>query len=109
MGLENRKGEFTNLHRFGAGWSVTPVEDLELCFDYNILFADKNGLDDVQMNKSQNGCLRGQLVSAVAKYKVNDHWTVEAGGNVFLGESDSTFFGQFEGNTNIYAAARWSF
>ncbi len=44
-----------------------------------------------------------------AKYKVNDHWTVEAGGNVFLGASNSTFFGQFEGNTNVYAAVRWSF
>ena len=44
-----------------------------------------------------------------AKYKVNDHWTVEAGGNLFLGESNSTFFGQFEDNTNVYAGARWSF
>lgn len=42
-------------------------------------------------------------------YKINDHWTVECGGNVFLGESQTTFFGQFEDNTNVYAAARYSF
>lgn len=42
-------------------------------------------------------------------YKVNDHWTVEAGGNVFSGAWDQTFFGQFENNSNIYAGARYSF
>ncbi|HOJ33422.1 MAG TPA: hypothetical protein PKY35_05305 [Candidatus Hydrogenedentes bacterium] len=44
-----------------------------------------------------------------ARYKVNDHWIVECGGNVFLGESDTTFFGQFENNTNVYASVRYSF
>jgi hypothetical protein len=42
-------------------------------------------------------------------YKVNDHWTIEGGGNVFLGESNGSFFGQFENNTNVYAGARYSF
>jgi len=44
-----------------------------------------------------------------AKYKVNDHWTVEAGGNVFMGESDASFFGQFRNNTNVYAGMRYAF
>jgi hypothetical protein len=42
-------------------------------------------------------------------YKVNDQWTVECGGNVFFGEKPSTFFGQFEDNTNVYGAVRYSF
>lgn len=42
-------------------------------------------------------------------YKVNDNLRVEAGGNVFLGEHDYTFFGQFENNTNVYAGFRYSF
>ena len=42
-----------------------------------------------------------------ATYKVNDAWTVEAGGNVFLGDSQTSFFGQFADNTNVYAAVRW--
>ena len=42
-------------------------------------------------------------------YKVTDHWLVIAGGNVFVGEQDHTFFGQFEKNTNAYVAARYSF
>ena len=43
------------------------------------------------------------------KYKVNDRWTVECGGNIFAGESDTSFFGQFENNTNAYASARYAF
>jgi len=43
------------------------------------------------------------------KYKVNDRWTVECGGNIFAGESDTSFFGQFKNNTNVYASARFAF
>jgi len=44
-----------------------------------------------------------------AKYKIDDHWSVEVGANVFFGQYDHTFFGQFEKNTNVYAGARYSF
>jgi hypothetical protein len=44
-----------------------------------------------------------------AHYKVTDNWAVEMGGNVFIGEDDHTFFGQFEKNSNIYAGTRFSF
>ena len=46
---------------------------------------------------------------AKAHYKVTDQWAVEAGGNIFLGADDHTFFGQFEDNTNIFAGLRRSF
>lgn len=42
-------------------------------------------------------------------YRVDDHWSVEAGGNVFLGRDEHTFFGQFEKNTNLYGGATYSF
>jgi hypothetical protein len=42
-------------------------------------------------------------------YKVTDQWAVELGSNLFMGEHDHTFFGQFEDNTNIYAAVRWNY
>jgi len=44
-----------------------------------------------------------------AHYKVDDHWSVEAGANLFFGARDHTFFGQFEENSNLYAALRFSF
>ncbi|MCB1651328.1 MAG: hypothetical protein KDI46_04670 [Alphaproteobacteria bacterium] len=43
------------------------------------------------------------------KYKLNDQWTAEAGGNIFYGQKRSTFFGQLEDNSNIYASVRYSF
>jgi len=42
-------------------------------------------------------------------YKVDDHWTVEAGANVLFGSHAHTFFGQFEDNSNVYFGARYSF
>lgn len=44
-----------------------------------------------------------------ASFKISDQWLVEGGANIFAGADDHTFFGQFEDNTNIYAALRWSF
>jgi hypothetical protein len=42
-------------------------------------------------------------------YKIDDHWSAEIGGNVFIGEDDHTFFGQFKKNTNTYGGVRYSF
>jgi hypothetical protein len=42
-------------------------------------------------------------------YKINDHWSVEAGSNIFIGKDEYTFFDQFEKNTNIYMGIRYSF
>ena len=41
-------------------------------------------------------------------YAVSDSITLETGANVFTGEERHTFFGQFEKNTNIYAAVRFN-
>lgn len=45
----------------------------------------------------------------MANYKLDDHWIVEMGGNLFFGEDDATFFGQFERNNNLYASLRYGF
>jgi hypothetical protein len=42
-------------------------------------------------------------------YKIDDHWSAELGGNVFVGDDDHTFFGQFEKNNNVYIGARYGF
>ena len=42
-------------------------------------------------------------------YKASDNLALEAGANVFFGDYPNTFFAQFENNTNIYTAIRYSF
>ncbi len=42
-------------------------------------------------------------------YAIDDHFTVEVGGSVFVGEHESTFFGQFEESSSVYAAVRFGF
>jgi len=44
-----------------------------------------------------------------ASYKITDNWTVDAGANLFTGDDDHTFWGQFEDNTNVYAGLRWNY
>ena len=48
-------------------------------------------------------------VRPTVSYKATDQWLLTAGGNIFLGNRQHTFFGQFEDNSNIYAGARYSF
>ncbi len=52
----------------------------------------------------QDGYLR-----PVAEYKLTDDWQLTAGANLFWGEDDHTFFGQFTNNNNLYAGIRYSF
>ncbi len=42
-------------------------------------------------------------------YKLDDHWIVECGANLFFGAEEHTFFGQFERNNNAYASVRYGF
>jgi hypothetical protein len=43
------------------------------------------------------------------QYKATDNLLLEAGANVFFGDHPHTFFAQFENNTSIYTAVRYSF
>ena len=42
-------------------------------------------------------------------YRHNDQWQFTFGGNVFTGQENHTFFGQFEEASNLYARIRWQF
>ncbi len=42
-------------------------------------------------------------------YKASDNVALEVGANVFFGDHPNTFFGQFQNNSNIYTAVRYSF
>ncbi len=52
----------------------------------------------------QDGYLRPKV-----SYKIDDFWTIEAGGNIFFGEDEHTFFGQFRDNTNAFISLRYGF
>ncbi|MCP4002743.1 MAG: hypothetical protein GY725_00975 [bacterium] len=42
-------------------------------------------------------------------YKIDDHWSAEMGGHIFLGRRSHTFFGQFKRNSSLYLAVRFGF
>lgn len=43
------------------------------------------------------------------RFKVTDAWTMDLGSNLFLGEHDHSFFGQFRNNSNVYLGVRYGF
>ena len=43
------------------------------------------------------------------QYKATDNLLLEAGSNIFFGDHPHTFFAQFENNTSLYGAVRYSF
>lgn len=42
-------------------------------------------------------------------FKITDQWAMEGGCNIFFGNSDHTFFAQFEKNSNLYLGVRRTF
>ena len=42
-------------------------------------------------------------------YKASDNLALEVGANIFFGDYPNTFFAQFQDNTNMYVALRYSF
>lgn len=42
-------------------------------------------------------------------YKASDNVALEVGANIFFGDHPNTFFGQFQNNSNLYVALRYSF
>lgn len=40
-------------------------------------------------------------------YKINDFWKINAGCNIFMGESETTFWNQLRFNNNIYFGVKW--
>ena len=97
-----RPGEQTNLHRLAGGWSISPTRKLQWRNDYHLLFADENTLRAAPGFTSR-GAFRGQLLSSVLTYKVNEHvsthlWTeLFFPGNYYAGDrNDPALFLRYE-------------
>jgi hypothetical protein len=45
----------------------------------------------------------------VVSYRYSDRWSMTGGANVFGGEDDHTFFGQFQDNSNVYFRVRFNY
>jgi len=74
-------------------------------------------LTKLAMNQNLTLCLftyyspsdQDSYVRSLIKYKVSDALGVMAGANIFAGKNNYTFFGQFEKNSNVYGAIRYSY
>ncbi|MDP6625480.1 MAG: hypothetical protein QGG87_03355, partial [Nitrospinota bacterium] len=72
----------------------------KLLFDQNLMLS----LFTFYSPSDKDAYLRPKI-----SFKIDDYWTVESGGNLFMGKEDHTFFGQFENNNNLYVGIRYGF
>ena len=88
---EERGAEFTNMHRLQLGYHFSPADALEVCFDYHVLFADENTYAGAS-GFSDTGAVRGHLLTALARYRFDEHWSAHLLGELFQPSSyyDST-------------------
>ncbi len=42
-------------------------------------------------------------------YRIDDSWSIDVGANIFSGNKDYTFWGQFDKNDNVYCRVRFSY
>ncbi|HWI57925.1 MAG TPA: alginate export family protein, partial [Bacillota bacterium] len=72
---ETRIGQEANLVRFGPGWSMSPIKNMDLIVNYNALFA----IEEVPTREasstlfSHDSNFRGHFFQAVLKYKFSQH------------------------------------
>lgn len=67
--IDGRAYDNSNLHRIYTGWETNPTEKTNLRCGYNLLLADDNTSSGGSGGLSKSGNFRGQLLSAMLKYK----------------------------------------
>ncbi|MDQ6961068.1 MAG: hypothetical protein Q9M28_00860 [Mariprofundaceae bacterium] len=51
----------------------------------------------------------GRMVNPDVNYTINDNFSINAGGHIFWGGSDSWMLGMMKNNDNLYVNSKWSF
>jgi hypothetical protein len=80
---ETRVAQVGNLIRFGPGYSITPIKDLNWTIDYNALWADQNNNSNTALF-TKDGNFRGHYLQSVLRYKFNPHVSAHLWGELLF-------------------------
>ncbi|MGB9601980.1 MAG: alginate export family protein [Limisphaerales bacterium] len=67
---ETRVAQIANVHRFGPGFSFSPIKDMVFSTDYNALYAPEDAPKTAVFG---TGDFRGHYLQALIKYKFSKH------------------------------------
>jgi hypothetical protein len=81
--LEGLPSQATNFHRLTFGWGCKPSKKLSLQANYHLLFRDRNTFAGAS-GFSDEGALRGQLLTALLKHEFSEHVSGYLMGELFL-------------------------
>jgi len=86
---EGVTGEFTNLHRFGPGWTFSPTDRIDCALDYNFLFAATDSMAHAGAGGTRpaafgDGSFRGQLITFWVTATITRHLKARLINEVFF-------------------------
>lgn len=81
--VEGQLGHLSNFHRFQFGWTGNPTNRLCLASDYCPMFRDENPFAGTS-GFSDDGHVRGHLVTGSARYRINRHASTHVLCEVFV-------------------------
>jgi hypothetical protein len=85
---EGVTGEFTNLHRFGGGWTVAPTSRVQCDLDYHVLFAATDSMAHAAAGARpapfDEGLFRGQLITLTVGANLTRHLKTRLISEVFF-------------------------
>jgi hypothetical protein len=82
--IDGRAYDNSNMHRIYTYWETNPTEKTNLRCGYHLLFADDNTSAGGTGGLSKSGNFRGQLLTAMLKYKVSKMIEHRIEGEVFF-------------------------
>ncbi|UCD49125.1 MAG: alginate export family protein [Phycisphaerales bacterium] len=81
--LEGQVSHLSNFHRLRVGWTGDLTDNLRLACDYGPMFRDENPWADTT-GFSDDGTVRGHLVTGSASYQISRHASTDVLGEVFF-------------------------
>ncbi|HEX2972416.1 MAG TPA: hypothetical protein VHP11_08785 [Tepidisphaeraceae bacterium] len=104
---ETRIAETTNLTRLALGWQGSPTRKMDLAATYNLLWANELTRHDQGAVGFGGANFRGQLLTAVLRYKFNRFLSGHLLGEYFL--PGGFYDDEFPRNDEPSAYLRWEF
>jgi hypothetical protein len=85
---EGVTGEFTNMHRFGPGWSFSPTDRIDCTLNYHVLFAATGSMDHFSSGTRPaafgGGLFRGHDINFVVSATLTRHLKARIINEVFF-------------------------
>ncbi|SFC18254.1 hypothetical protein SAMN05660443_1771 [Marinospirillum celere] len=106
---DEQKAAWTSLEQAGMGMKEMAGEEYRQLLTTRLTYTQMRGDLMWSLFAFVSPSDEDYYLRPSVRYRASDELTLSAGGNLFGGENDYSFFGQFEKDSNVYLRARYRF